>query len=280
MGTVESGNMALQSYICYNLGQVNTVSGSATNTPDAANLNWRSAMTTIASPHYYVYVLCRPNGKPFYVGKGKGKRLYSHEAEARRGCKCHKCNVIRKIWKSGGDVQRYIVFTTEIEQEAFEHEIELIGLYGLPSLANQTIGGQGPAGRAPSAKQRAATSAAAKALWADPEFRAKQESLLKARWADPDAHKKQSAQAKISMGTPEHRSRASAQTKASWNDPELRASRIAKAKANMGSPEARQRNSERQTKRYQDPEQRRLTGERSKAYWARRKANAEKEGEV
>lgn len=91
---------------------------------------------------YYVYVLARPNGKVFYVGKGKGKRVFGHEAEARSGHTSHKCNVIRKIWKNGGQVQRYIIFTTDDEQEALEYERETIALYGLHNLTNQTTGGE------------------------------------------------------------------------------------------------------------------------------------------
>jgi len=92
-------------------------------------------------PRFYVYVLARPNNKPFYVGKGKGRRIYDHELEARGGHRCQKCNVIRKIWKQGGEVQRYIVFTTDIESDALAHEAELIALYGKSTLCNITDGG-------------------------------------------------------------------------------------------------------------------------------------------
>lgn len=109
---------------------------------------------------YYVYVLARPNGKPFYVGKGKNDRLFAHEREARSECRCHKCNVIRKIWRTGKQVQRFTVLTTEDEAEAYAYERELIALYGRDTLCNQTNGGEGGAsiGRAISDETRAKLS--------------------------------------------------------------------------------------------------------------------------
>jgi hypothetical protein len=75
---------------------------------------------------FYVYVLRRPDGQPFYVGKGCGYRVGDHEAEARRKCQCHKCAVIRKIWRDGGEIQRDIVFSTEDERTAYWFEALLI----------------------------------------------------------------------------------------------------------------------------------------------------------
>jgi hypothetical protein len=101
-------------------------------------------------PHdttFYVYLLCRPNGKPFYVGKGKGIRIFRHDDEARRGHECHKCNVIRKIWRNGGQVIRYTIFTTDDESAAFAYEREMIALYGRKNLTNLTDGGDGVSGR-------------------------------------------------------------------------------------------------------------------------------------
>lgn len=100
-------------------------------------------MPNIASPRFYVYVLSRPDGSPFYVGKGRGRRVYWHDSEARRGCRCHKCNVIRKIWLAGGEVQRSIVFTTDDELTALTHERTLVAFYGRAHLTNQTDGGEG-----------------------------------------------------------------------------------------------------------------------------------------
>ena len=40
------------------------------------------AFLTEQSQHY-VYILRRPDGRPFYVGKGYGPRVFQHENEAR-----------------------------------------------------------------------------------------------------------------------------------------------------------------------------------------------------
>jgi hypothetical protein len=101
---------------------------------------------------YYVYVLARPDGRVFYVGKGKGRRIWDHDKEARKGHQCHKCNIIRKIWRQGGEVQRYTVLVTASEQEALDYECELIAQYGRKNLSNLTDGGEGQ--RNPSAETR------------------------------------------------------------------------------------------------------------------------------
>lgn len=113
-------------------------------------------------PHdttFYVYVLCRPDGRPFYVGKGSGTRYLDHEGEARIGHKCHKCNTIRKIWQAGGQVVYLTKLTTESEQEAYDEEKRLIALYGRKNLTNATDGGEGQSGR------KGALAGAAKLTW-------------------------------------------------------------------------------------------------------------------
>lgn len=97
-------------------------------------------MNEIPSSGFYVYTLARPNLKVFYVGKGCGKRIYQHEREARGACRCHRCNVIRKIWRDGGEVVRSIVFTTSDETAAYDYEQTLIARIGLKRLTNHMLG--------------------------------------------------------------------------------------------------------------------------------------------
>lgn len=82
---------------------------------------------------FYVYLLCRPDGRPFYVGKGSNRRVFEHEAEALRNhpigeSNPFKCNVIRKILREGGAIRYRIdaVFDPEAQALCLEREAALI----------------------------------------------------------------------------------------------------------------------------------------------------------
>lgn len=87
-------------------------------------------------PPYYVYILSRNDGRPFYVGKGVNRRIDDHEKEAAKGCPCHKCRVIRKIQATGASIKKEIVYRTDDEMDAYYHEAALIGKIGLCNLTN------------------------------------------------------------------------------------------------------------------------------------------------
>jgi hypothetical protein len=91
----------------------------------------------------YVYTLAYPDGTVFYVGKGSGYRIDMHEYEAKQGKKSYKCNVIRQIWRDGGQVVKTKVQENMEEQAAFSLEIDLIRMYGREHLTNVKSGGEG-----------------------------------------------------------------------------------------------------------------------------------------
>jgi len=97
----------------------------------------------VGKRRFYVYLLTYPNGRPFYIGKGTGRRIDHHEKEARRGHLCHKCKVIRQIWREDAAVGHSIVLETADEQEALDYEITLIEHYGAENLTNESRGGEG-----------------------------------------------------------------------------------------------------------------------------------------
>lgn len=102
--------------------------------------NEQSASLIVSLPDtWYVYLYLLPDDTVFYVGKGKGCRLFQHEYEAASGCGCRKCTTIREIWASGSPVKKRIVFETFVETEAFAEEARLIQEYSGKHLTNTRI---------------------------------------------------------------------------------------------------------------------------------------------
>lgn len=95
---------------------------------------------------FYVYVLIDPRSNQiFYIGKGTGNRVFSHEAESGKSPKSEKAKLqrIQEIEGAGYDVKRLIVNWGLTEAEAFASEATLINLvnYMSPeSLTNAVAG--------------------------------------------------------------------------------------------------------------------------------------------
>ncbi|MFH1891089.1 MAG: hypothetical protein ABIK83_00225 [Candidatus Zixiibacteriota bacterium] len=87
---------------------------------------------------YYVYTLSDPDTRQvFYVGKGKGNRLFAHINEAVEDTtKSNKLDRIRQIHRSGNEVEFEIIRLGMSEKEAFEVESALIDFVGLSHLTN------------------------------------------------------------------------------------------------------------------------------------------------
>jgi hypothetical protein len=82
---------------------------------------------------YYVYELIDPRvNLPFYVGKGKDKRVYFHLSEKSRAKSENKrkYNKIQKIRENGYEPQIKIVKYFENENDAYDYEELLIEKYG------------------------------------------------------------------------------------------------------------------------------------------------------
>lgn len=124
---------------------------------------------------FYVYVLSRPDGTPFYVGKGQRRRIAFHQVYARLGRKSHRYSVMRKIWSGNDDVRYRIAEFFDTEADAIAAEVAIISKigrkkYGGP-LVNQTDGGDGVSGLRYvfTAEHRAKISAAGKGRRKSPE---------------------------------------------------------------------------------------------------------------
>lgn len=96
---------------------------------------------------YYVYELIDPrNNEPFYVGKGKNKRMYSHVQMVKRNKKLsnpYLQNKINKILNENQDVKYKKIFSTNDEEIAYQKEMDRIAELGTDNLCNLTHGGEG-----------------------------------------------------------------------------------------------------------------------------------------
>lgn len=87
---------------------------------------------------HYVYVLTHPRtGRPFYVGKGKGNRVFAHiNASLKRSTANDKLSIIRKLRSKGRCVGHEILRHGLTSKEAFEVESTLIDFIGREALTN------------------------------------------------------------------------------------------------------------------------------------------------
>lgn len=91
---------------------------------------------------FYVYILKDPrNDTIFYVGKGKGNRIFQHvQCALENETESDKYNLIREILNSGNGVEHYILRHGLEEKLAFEIESTVIDLLGLENLTNSVKG--------------------------------------------------------------------------------------------------------------------------------------------
>jgi group I intron endonuclease len=86
--------------------------------------------------NYYTYAYLREDGTPYYIGKGKGKRIHD---------KTRTVNLPPKE-------RRVLLKQNLTEDEAFNHEIYMIAVFGRKDLGtgilyNKTNGGEGLSGK-------------------------------------------------------------------------------------------------------------------------------------
>lgn len=180
-----------------------------------------------AGKRFYVYVLTRPSGEPFYVGKGSGDRIAKHELEAAKVClDGHRLRVIRSILHAGGSIGYEIAGTFDSENEAFDKERDLISAIGRLDLGrgplvNYTDGGEGASN--PSAATIEKRAKKLKKLMQEPARKAAALAVLR-QHSDCEVRKAKSASA---LRLPDARLSSSERMKDKWRTPDFREKAIA-----------------------------------------------------
>ena len=144
---------------------------------------------------FYVYQLRLKNSElPFYIGKGRGRRVSEHFRPSALKKRSHKNSVINKAFREGIPILREILFDGLTEEQAHAKEIELIAFYGRwingGCLTNATDGGEGVSGYTASIETRLKISASKRGRPLTADHRRKISRALIGRKMPPDAVKR------------------------------------------------------------------------------------------
>ncbi len=246
---------------------------------------------------FYVYILSKPGGEPFYVGCGMSSpakkarpRIFDHEKAARRGVQSMKCNIIRKIWSSGGDVRRSIDSWHETKEQMFAREMHLIAAIGRRDigkgpLANGNDGGTGQINPSPETIEKMRSSH--KKRWTKEEREKQRNRVLRQHDADPalrariglsqadrwtkEEREKQAERAKLGIRRPDVIEKTAERQRERFKDPAVRSEHAKRAKQRWEDPARRALLSAAQKKNWEDPDYRaRNLANRKKGFEARK----------
>jgi LEM-3-like GIY-YIG domain/NUMOD3 motif len=231
----------------------------------------------MADPRFYIYVLFRETGVPFYVGKGQRDRWLNHEKQAKDHYNPHMRAIIRNMHAAGLDIPKIKLHEHLTEDVALAYEKALILAIGRRDkktgpLVNLTDGGDGVSGKIFTQEERARMSAnrlgkklrrtpewraniTAAARNRSPEWRVKLSIIRKGKKNSPESYArgaakrrglKRSAETKAKMSvsntrpwTPKRRAEFSATQKDRVVSAETRAKMSASGKVKVFTAEAR-----------------------------------------
>ena len=137
---------------------------------------------------FYAYIHAKPDGTPFYVGKGRNKRMFNLTKR-----NSHHKNVIAKYGKPNIIIGK---MDCSSEDEAFNLEVGIIKCFKRMGyeLVNKSNGGEGSAGHAVSLESRQRISATLKTMAGRPHTL---ESRMKISMANKG--KKRTEESKLKM---------------------------------------------------------------------------------
>ena len=190
---------------------------------------------------FYVYILYREDGRPFYVGKGTGRRWLNHERYPVRG-RSHRDNIICDMQARGVAVPKRKVAEGLSNADACALEIRLIAEIGREPhgpLINQTRGGDGLVD--PSQEIIAKIRAGNLGKKHPDDVRKKISINTRAALAKPDVKERHRKAISKAQSSPDYRARMSAAIRASHSSAEVRARISAGIRAALSSPEVRAR---------------------------------------
>lgn len=164
---------------------------------------------------FYVYAFFRPwNGEPFYIGKGKGRRIDRHERSSKSHRNKHFRSIFSKAARLGLIVPRAIIRDGLKEKEAFELEVALIQIIGRRAnggpLVNLTDGGEGVSGYQVTASDRKKISEGLRGRPKSPEHIAAVVAALKNSQRAKDGHERTAALRRGKKHSAESRAKMSA----------------------------------------------------------------------
>lgn len=191
---------------------------------------------------FYVYVLFRENGDPFYIGKGKDDRWRCHERHARADTKSHKSAIIRGIHARGFEVIKAKIHEGLTEAIAHNYEVALIAAIGRGDdgpLVNRTDGGDGVTGMKHAGEARLSISKAHRGRQKPPEECANIAAGKLGSKASAAARANMSAAHIGKTPTPETRAKISASHRGKKHSPEHVAKLAAIRRGIIFSPEWR-----------------------------------------
>jgi hypothetical protein len=195
---------------------------------------------------YYTYAYLREDRTPYYIGKGRGRRIHS----------------TKRIVKPPKDKSKIIFLKQNLtEEEAFKHEIYMIAVFGRKDngtgiLRNLTDGGEGASNQG-TPEQRRESARKREASMTPEQLEQRRETLRKANASRTPEQRSESAKKANAKLTPEQRSERSRKAAAN-KTPEQRRESARKAREAYHTKSTPEQRSERARKiaRSQTPEQR------------------------